>query len=282
MMALAAALAPAASAALTAPAAFAQAGVSTNWAGYVAVPAAGAGAHFSGVSGSWTQPGATCSAGHEADSAVWVGLGGYSEHSQALEQIGTDADCTRAGAAAYRSWYELLPAGPVNLKMRIRPGDRLVASVTITGQDVTLRIADLTTGRHFQTTKRRALIDASSAEWIVEAPSACVGNGACEILPLADFGQVAFSSATARIGEHAGPIGDPDWPAGALELQQRTFSGFHGRAGVRAAPTRTVTLATPSASSAPAGAFSVTWAQQTTSVERPSPPTLPGFGGGAP
>jgi hypothetical protein len=262
VLALTAALVPGAALALAAPGASAQAGVSTNWAGYVAVP--------------------TCAAGHEALSAVWVGLGGYSEHSHALEQVGTDADCTRTGAALYRSWYELLPAAPVNLKMRIRPGDRMLASVTVAGQDVTLRIRDLTTGRRFQTTKRRALIDASSAEWIVEAPSACAGNDACEILPLADFGQVAFSNATATIGTHNGPIGDPEWLAGALELQQRSFSGFRGRAGVRMTPTRTVTLATPSASSVPAGAFSVTWAQQTTRIERPSPPTLPGFGGGAP
>jgi hypothetical protein len=282
VLALAAAFVPGATLALAAPEASAQTSVSTNWAGYVAVPAGGAGSHFSGVSGSWTEPSTTCAAGHEALSAVWVGLGGYSEHSHALEQVGTDADCTRAGAARYRSWYELLPAAPVNLKMRVRPGDRMLASVTVAGQDVTLRIRDLTTGGRFQTTKRRALIDASSAEWIVEAPSACAGNDACEILPLADFGQVAFSNATATIGTHDGPIGDPEWLAGALELQQRSFSGFRGRAGVRMTPTRTVTLATPSASSVPAGAFSVTWAQQTTRVERPSPPTLPGFGGGAP
>jgi hypothetical protein len=282
VLALTAALVPGAARALAAPVASAQTGVSTNWAGYVALPAGGSSSHFSGVSGSWTEPSTTCAAGHEALSAVWVGLGGYSEHSHALEQVGTDADCAPTGAALYRSWYELLPAAPVNLKLRIHPGDRMLASVTVAGQDVTLRIRDLTTGGHFQTTKRRALIDASSAEWIVEAPSACAGNDTCEILPLADFGQVAFSGATATVGAHTGPIEDPDWLTGELELQQRTFGGFRGHAGVRIAPTRTLTLATPSASSAPSGAFSVTWAQQTTRVERPSPPTLPGFGGGAP
>ncbi|HEV3046944.1 MAG TPA: G1 family glutamic endopeptidase [Solirubrobacteraceae bacterium] len=279
---LAAALAGLAAAAPTSSAASAQASISTNWAGYVAVPAA-AGSHFDGISGSWTVPATTCRAGHEAFSAVWVGLGGYNEHSHALEQVGTDADCTRAGAASYRGWFELLPAGPVNLGLRVRPGDRMLASVSVAGQDVTLRIRDLTSGRRFQTTRRRPVIDASSAEWIVEAPSACVGQDTCAILPLADFGQVAFSSATASVGDRTGPIEDPGWLTGALELQQRTLGGRRGRAGVRVAPTRTLTLATPSPSSSPAGAFSVTWAQQTTTVEQPgSPATLPGFGGGAP
>ena len=41
-------------------------------------------------------------AGRESYSAVWVGLGGYSENASALEQIGTDADCSRSGAAVLR------------------------------------------------------------------------------------------------------------------------------------------------------------------------------------
>src|ERR1039458_4095296 len=72
--------------------------VSSNWAGYVALPSASVGSRFSSVSGSWTQPSATCSAGREAYSAVWVGLGGYRENARSLEQIGTGADCTRSGS----------------------------------------------------------------------------------------------------------------------------------------------------------------------------------------
>lgn len=275
-VALAGWLAPAAAAARLTE----QASVSANWAGYAALPSARVGSRFSSVSGYWTQPKATCTAGRAAYSAVWVGLGGYSERSTALEQIGTDADCAPSGAAVYSTWYELLPAGPVNLKLRIRPGDRVAASVTVRGQDVTLRISDLTTGARFSTTKRVAVIDASSAEWIVEAPSACANASSCAILPLADFGQVQFASATATADGHTGPVVDPDWSATALELQQRGFT--HGAPGVRAAPTRTLTVATPSSSSAPYGAFSVSWQQQSVQLERPSPPTLPGFAGGPP
>jgi hypothetical protein len=111
--------------------------VSSNWAGYVALPSASVGSRFSSVSGSWTQPSATCSAGEETYSAVWVGLGGYRENARSLEQIGTDADCTRSGTTDYSSWYELLPAGPVNLTLKVHPGDEMSASATVSAHEVT-------------------------------------------------------------------------------------------------------------------------------------------------
>jgi len=257
-------------------------GVSTNWAGYVALPAARRGSRFSSVSGSWTQPTATCTPGHAAYSAVWVGLGGYNPGSRGLEQIGTDADCGASGHAVYDAWLELLPAAPVNLKLRVRPGDRLVASVTVKGHGVTLRINDLTTGRRSWKTLRSTHIDTSSAEWIVEAPSECTGASTCEPLPLTDFGEVLFSGATATAGAHTGPITDPRWSASALELQQRLAGAVRGIAGDRAAPTRTLTVAAPTASSAPYGAFSVSWQQQPVELERENPTTLPSSADGAP
>jgi Peptidase A4 family len=277
--------APGASDALAAPASpatAAQPSVSANWAGYVATHPADAGSHFSSVSGSWRQPGATCSSGRETDSAVWVGLGGYSEGARGLEQVGTDADCTGRGRPAYSSWFELLPAEPVNLKLAVNPGDAMVASVTVNEGDVTMRIRDLTTGGHFSTTRRARYIDASSAEWIVEAPSACVNSQTCEVLQLTDFGQVAFTGATAVAGAHTGAVADPDWSATALELQQRSFTGAHAQAGARVVPTRTLTVAKPSTSSDASGAFSVAWERQSVQLERSGPTTLPGYTGGPP
>lgn len=256
--------------------------VSTNWAGYVASPLPSVASRFSDVSGSWRVPSVTCTAGHESDSAIWVGLGGYSERSRALEQIGSDADCTRSGQALYSSWFELLPAAPVDLRLRVHPGDELAATVAVKGQDVTLRIRDVSTGGHFAKTRRMGTIDASSAEWIVEAPSACPNPSRCQILPLADFGAVAFDSATATAGSRTGPVSDGDWVAVALELHQNAFSGFHRRANARETPTRTQTVAAPSASAAASGAFSVSWQQSSRQLQAASPPTLPGFGGGPP
>ena len=287
-MLLGAALGMLSSSGLAAPGAFAAAAtptvpatsVSTNWAGYVAVPPAGARSRFSSVSGTWQQPSATCSVGHQTYSAAWVGLGGYSETSRSLEQIGTDSDCSRSGTAVYTSWYELLPAGPVSLKLTVHPGDQMSASVTVRRHDVTLRISDLSTGGHVSITKHVARIDTSSAEWIVEAPTGCEGSRACEILPLTDFGNVAFSAATATVRSHTGPISDPGWSATALELQQQAFTVTEGRARGRMAPTKTLVAATPSASTDPTGGFSVSWQEQSIAAEQPSAPTLPGSGGG--
>jgi hypothetical protein len=257
------------------------ASASTNWAGYVAAPLA-RDAHFKRVLGTWREPIATCEPGHETYSAVWVGLGGYNESSRALEQVGTDADCTRSGRAAYSSWYELLPAEPVNLRLRVHPGDSMAAAVTVAGRYVTLTIRDLTTGSHLTTTRRASVLDTGTAEWIVEAPSACPGGQVCQVLALTNFGTVTFSSANATLGSHAGPVTDAAWRSLALELQQRTPVGFAGRTGTSTRATHTLTAATATQASAPYGAFTVNWREQTLQEEQPSEPTLPALGGGPP
>ena len=105
-----------------APAALAASAISSNWAGYVVARATGK--RLRSVSGTWIEPAVNCTAGHTSYSAVWVGLGGYSQNANSLEQIGTDSDCTHAGHAVYSSWVELLPAAPVALTVKVHPGDR--------------------------------------------------------------------------------------------------------------------------------------------------------------
>jgi hypothetical protein len=256
--------------------------VSANWAGYVASPSASVGLSFSSVSGSWTVPSATCTAGREAHSAAWVGLGGDNEDSSALEQIGTDADCARSGTAAYSAWYELIPAGPVELKLELRAGDEMSASVTVRSHDVTLRIRDLSTGARFSTTRRVSRVDVSSAEWIVEAPSVCLTADACATLALTDFGSVSFASATATAAGHTGAIEDPDWSATALELRQGAGHDFGRGPGRRFGPTSALVTADPSTVSGPDGSFSVSFQEQSIQIEPPPAPIMPGFSGGGP
>jgi hypothetical protein len=256
------------------PAGAGAASLSSNWAGYVAAPTASSGVGFSRVSGRWTQPSAKCAGRGAGYSAVWVGLGGYRESAHTLEQVGTDADCTGSGRARYSSWYELLPAAPVVLSLKIRPGDRLNASVTTRGRSVTLRIRNLTTNRRFAVTRRLSRVDVSTAEWIVEAPSECTSSS-CRTLPLADFGVVSFTSATATAHGHTGTLGDPRWSAGALELRQSPFAA--GRPGVAGSSASAVFVgATPTAAARASGAFSVSWGLLTAPSEAVAPPTLPG------
>ena len=88
----------AAAAGFTGAAGAATSDVSSNWAGFAV-----GGNTFSSVSGSWVQPTAACS-GVTTSAAFWVGLGGNSTVSNALEQIGTSSDCSAAGTASYSAW----------------------------------------------------------------------------------------------------------------------------------------------------------------------------------
>ena len=89
------------------PAALADTTQSTNWAGYAAH---GSRASFRAARGSWIEPSASCVRGVRTYSSYWVGIGGYSETSQDLEQIGTEVDCTASGRVNSTAWYELVPS----------------------------------------------------------------------------------------------------------------------------------------------------------------------------
>jgi len=213
-----------------------QTTASENWAGYVVTPTKVD--SFSAVSGAWTEPAATCTDSDSASyAAFWVGLGGGSESSDALEQIGTQADCTSEGTTSYYAWYELVPAAPVKLKLTIHPGDKLYARVAVNGDAVTLYLADRTSGQSVSKTLTMSspTPDASTAEWVAEAPSACA-NGTesqCATLTLADFGSTTFTDAHATAGGHTGSIDDSDWKATRMELAPAASSllGGYGSIG---------------------------------------------------
>jgi Peptidase A4 family len=228
-----------------------QAAVSQNWAGYVA-----GGAQFSSVSGSWVQPTAKCGSG-QTYSAFWVGLGGSGSQSSALEQTGTQADCAADGSTDYYAWYELVPAAPVKLDLAIKPGDHISAKVSVNASDVTVSLSDQTTGQSTTKTLQMDNPDASSAEWIAEAPSACDGSGSCQPLPLADFGAVQFTSATATANGHTGSISDPNWSSQPVEL------GSSGISDVSYGWDSSASGATPSSLSSDGSAFSVAYQSQT-------------------
>jgi len=202
--------------ALAAPVASADARNSANWSGYAAHRS---GVKFTRVSGSWTQPIATCAPGHRTYSAFWVGLGGYNVTSNSLEQIGTEVDCSASGAIRSTAWYELVPAGSRAIHISVQPGDAISATVVVVGHKVTVELRDITRHRSFVKTLHAKTIDVTSAEWIAEAPSECVSDTACETLPLADFGTATFNSAEAKTTTgHIGSIADATWGYTKLRL----------------------------------------------------------------
>ena len=237
---------------------------SSNWAGYGLTAAPGGSVTaFSNVFGTWVQPAVTCTAGAAASySAFWVGLGGLTETSTALEQTGTDANCSSSGTASYSAWYEIIPAPPVRVKLAVRPGDTISAAVTITGKTVAMRLRNVTLHTVVNKKVKLSRPDLTSAEWIAEAPSACNGNGSCKTLPLANFGTVDFVNAAATGSKHSGLIADPAWSTTTIELDASRGSSpignFTGDDSTASAVPSPLTAT---------GGFSVAW--------QPEPPAAP-------
>ncbi len=244
-LALAVALTGVAAAAVRAPAravqvvharaATAAAGdVSSNWAGYVATgpgstsTTASPAMQYTDVTGQWRQPAATCTPGQSASAALWVGLGGYSDNSQELEQAGTSSDCNAIGKASYYAWYELVPASSVTVKLKIFPGDVIASVVKVEGGEVLVQVIDRTRKTRFTRKLPMAQPDLTSAEWIVEAPALCGGidGSRCRELALTKFGSVAFSRTFATGNGSGGTITSPDWMATAIQLVPDTHRRF--------------------------------------------------------
>jgi hypothetical protein len=171
---------------------FPQRLVSLDWGGYVAF------SHYgnpepiiTGVSGLWMVPNITVTSDNSF-SAVWIGIGGYSDTT--LIQAGTEHDSI-SGREAYSAWYELLPEESVNIKtVQIHPGDKIDASITLINSATnawSIYIYDTTTGQKFN---KSFTYNSSrlSAEWIVERPT--TNNG---LSPLANFGSVTFTNSMA-------------------------------------------------------------------------------------
>ncbi|MGA9860181.1 MAG: G1 family glutamic endopeptidase [Solirubrobacteraceae bacterium] len=231
---------------------------SGNWSGY-AVGGSSSQTSFRRVSGSWIAPTASCSAG-SGYSSFWVGLGG-SGQSQALEQTGTEADCSSDGSPSYFAWYELVPSAPVRVNMTVNPGDHISSQVTVSGTNVTVSLNDTTTGGSFEKTLTMSNPDVSSAEWIAEAPSSCSGSlSNCSPLSLADFNKVTFTNASATTT--AGQTGTiADFPAAELTLDP----GADGSSQFVSQQQNTAGAA-PSNLSSDGSSFSVDWSNTAASA----------------
>ena len=169
-----------------------------NWAGYDVT-----GGGLSSVTATWTQPFAQSTSPPDSDAAFWVGLDG--DGSSTVEQTGTEA-YMEDGSIHYDAWYEMYPAAEVTItSLTISPGDEMTGTVTSDGLGgFTLTLADDTTHDSFTTVKRNGVIAPESAEVIAEAPTDATTS---DLLPLADFGTVNFTSC-AFDGQ---PISDFPW-----------------------------------------------------------------------
>jgi hypothetical protein len=165
-----------------------------NWSGY-----ADTGSGYSEVSGSWTEPSASC--GSELTLAVfWVGIDGYSDST--VEQDGTMIECYD-GAPYQFSWWEMYPTNAIQVVGEsVESGDLITASVNVSGTNYLLTVLDTTNpANDISTTQSCSDCDNSSAEWIAEAPS-----GSSGIYPLTDFGSWTLTNSTVVEGSASGVI----------------------------------------------------------------------------
>lgn len=238
---------------------------SENWSGYAVTSSTSTAVNYTSATGTWTVPTATCDpSDSNSASAVWVGIGGYSSTSQALEQTGTEADCNGPSAPTYYAWYELVPAAGVTLKAKVQPGDIMTASVNIlpaTGSASTrveLQIKNRT--RNWTVTKiaTPSAIDTSSAEWIAEAPSNCAGF--CRALPLANFGSVTIAKAAAIGDGQGGTLNNPAWTTFPIQLVPTSRHARFATVGSNGSTAG----AAPGAISADGRSFGVSWLANST------------------
>jgi hypothetical protein len=188
---------------------------SLNWAGYATTRG---GKSFRLVTATFFVPYLNCAATSNLNadtySAHWVGLDGFSAKADSVEQDGIEADCLGSGTTPrYRAWYEMFPKPEVPSTIRISSGDSITASVSYSSatRKFRLTVRDNTNHHHFSVARACAAgvrCPRNSAEAISEAPS----NNKGELLPLADYGAVAFSKIAITDGAgHRGGLISTHW-----------------------------------------------------------------------
>jgi len=169
---------------------------SETWFGY----AADSGSYTS-VESTWVEPAVDCSKG-AGEATFWVGLDGAS--NEAVEQTGTEANCSLSGQASYSAWWETFPTNTIQTYANtVEPGDTLTAKVTFEGNDkYDLYLTDTTQGWTEDNLEQGGSGAAnSSAEVVGETPDIIPGY---IFFNLPDFGTVNFTNSQVD-GQ---PIGD--------------------------------------------------------------------------
>jgi hypothetical protein len=123
--------------------------------------------------------------------AIWVGIGGV--NTRDLIQAGTQEQSSGSGQSLYSAWLETLPRPSQPVQLAVHAGDSITVSLTEQSPGTwQIALTNNTTGQNYQVSGQYQS-SYSSAEWIVEAPSAARGG----IMPLDNFGTISFSDASA-------------------------------------------------------------------------------------
>jgi hypothetical protein len=158
-------------------------GYSTNWSGYDIQ-----GGGINGAAGTFTVPTITPSAtAPETDTSEWVGIDGVSNGS--LIQAGIHEQQIGNGTVMVWPWWEILPDPETQIGgMLINVGDSISVNIRrVSGTTWQIGLIDNTSAQSY-TIRRSYAGPATSAEWIVEAPT--IGSSTAT---LGNFSPVTFS-----------------------------------------------------------------------------------------
>jgi hypothetical protein len=146
--------------------------VTDGWSGYVA----GYGP-YTGVTGTFTVP-RIAATPWETFTDIWVGIDGIGPESP-LIQAGIEEFYDPASGLHTQAWWETLPAHPLKQEIErvaVRPGDRISVAIDRFSRTLwQIALTNETTGAGFVTLETYAG-PGTSAEWIVEAPTAPNGT----------------------------------------------------------------------------------------------------------
>jgi hypothetical protein len=184
---------------------------SNNWSGYVTPVKPKV--TYQATSTTFTVPASITCTGTDTASSFWAGLDGYSDST--VEQDGVEADCTD-GSPSLFAWVETYPAPEeeiVNDETQtpapVEPGDVVVSTVTEDSPtEYTFSMDDETQGWTVDAGMAmpgNSRGEDQTSEVITEATTECTSASAssCAIMPLTNFGQVAYTSASYNNSETA-------------------------------------------------------------------------------
>ncbi|MHB1549356.1 MAG: G1 family glutamic endopeptidase, partial [Acidimicrobiales bacterium] len=159
---------------------------SSNWSGYVV----GDGPYTS-VTGTFTVTSLASGATTSEYLAEWVGIDGFSNTSLIQAGINEQVDPYNTSEFIIQPWWEILPASETDITtMTVAPGDQVTVTIAeLSAGEWSITLKDDTSGASF-TTDQTYDGPATSAEWIVEAPT--VNNTQTVLAPYSP--DVAFTS----------------------------------------------------------------------------------------
>jgi len=187
---------------------------STNWSGYLSPEVSGA---YHETSTTFTVPTSITCTSTDTASSFWAGIDGDGDGT--VEQDGVEADCTGGQLALY-AWLETYPAPEEEIAngaaaAPVKPGDVVVSSVIEDSlSEYTLAVEDKTQQWTFDDEVPMPTGYTGSdltSEVITEATTECTSPSSCAIMPLTNFGKVAYASAsyngaTAYTSSNTSPI----------------------------------------------------------------------------